>query len=206
MNVPRDSEDFELATKLFGERWRNEWNGPCPNVFAVLEVVNPAVRERFRDYRDDIEDNWTAKGWPRVERFFHGTALRCETLYQYQTPCQRQCCSVCRIIQYGFRQECISAHKKRFGNAFYFAPNSSKSHNYCRTDCNYFAMFICWVVPGKKYKLKFNEVNLEQPPRGFHSVYGQQSDTGHLRNDELVLYDPDAISPKYVLLYNFENV
>ena len=36
-------------------------------------------------------------------------------------------------------------------------------------------------------------------------VYGQQSDHGHMENDELVLYNPDAISPKYILLYDFQG-
>ena len=38
-------------------------------------------------------------------------------------------------------------------------------------------------------------------------IYGQQSDHDHMENDELVLYvyNPDAISPKYVLLYDFKE-
>lgn len=186
-------------------------NGPCPKVFAVLEVVNPAVRERFSVYRDYMEDLWFDDYWVRksydtIERFFHGTALKCHTLYEYQTPCTNEQCSVCRIIQHGFRRECTKVHQvKRFGHAFYFAPNSSKSHNYCRTNCNYWAMFLCWVVPGRKYKLKYNELLMQGPPDGFHSVYGQESNYGHLSNDELVLYNPDAISPKYLLLYTFSN-
>ena len=211
INVDEDSEDFQLATDLFKERWRSEMNGPCPNVFAVLEIVNPAVRERFQDYRDYMEDlqydhYWVSKKYDRVERFFHGTVLLCNTLYEYQMPCTNIRCSVCRIIQHGFRQECINVHRvKRFGNAFYFAPNSSKSHAYARTTCGYWAMFLCWVVPGRKYKVKYNEVTMQGPPDGFHSVYGQQSDYGHMENDELVLYDPDAISPKYLLLYDFKE-
>ena len=200
MAVDEDSEDFELATELFEEHWRCEMHGPCPNVFAVLEVINPSVRDKFADYRDDM-------CYDRIERFFHGTTLRCHTLYDYQTPCNDGRCSVCRIIEHGFRRECINFHRpKRFGHAFYLAPNSSKSHQYSHTSCDYWAMFLCWVVPGKKYKLKYNEVHLEGPPTGFDSVYGQRADDGygHLTDDELVLYDPDAISPKYVLLYNFD--
>ena len=211
LNVDEDSEDFELATGLFEERWRSEMNGPCPNVFAILEIINPAVRDKFSNYRDYMEDlwyndYWVRKSYDKVERFFHGTALKCHTLNEYHTPCSNERCSVCRIIQHGFRKECIKVCRvKRFGNAFYFAPNSSKSHQYSHTDCDYWAMFLCWVVPGRKYKMKYNEVLMEGPPDGFHSVYGQQSDYGHMENDELVLYDPDAISPKYVLLYNFQE-
>ena len=178
-------------------------HGPCPNVFAVLEIINPSVRERFSDYRDEM-------CYDRVERFFHGTTLRCRTLYDYQMPCNNERCSVCGIIRYGFRREFINVRqKKRFGHAFYLAPNSSKSHQYSSTSCEYWAMFLCWVVPGKKYKLKYNEVNRAGPPDGFDSVYGQRADDdgqGHLSDDELVLYDSDAISPKYVLLYDFKNV
>ena len=50
-----------LVTDLFKEWW--EMNGPCPNVFAILEVVNPAVRERFQEYHEYVEDLWYNDPW-----------------------------------------------------------------------------------------------------------------------------------------------
>ena len=48
-----------------------------------------------------------------------------------------------------------------------------------------------------------NAVGLTGPPEGYHSVYGTRKSGGDsvLNYDEIVLFDPDAISPLYVFMY-----
>ena len=53
----------------------------------------------------------------------------------------------------------------------YFAPNSSKSNDY--TDGSTRAMFMCKVAAGKEYVVYNDMRNLQKPPSGYDSVYGE---------------------------------
>jgi hypothetical protein len=58
-------------------------------------------------------------------------------------------------------------------------------------------MLQCAVLPGRKYKLKHNDVHRTTPPEGFDSVYGQVGDD----YPEIVVYAPDAVKPLYIITY-----
>ena len=60
-------------------------------------------------------------------------------------------------------------------------------------------MLLCDVCPGKKYICLDNNVKLRNPPDSYDCVYGK---TGRALNyEEITLYDPDPILPKFILLY-----
>jgi hypothetical protein len=73
----------------------------------------------------------------------------------------------------GFRLKFIGINTtfSRFGRGLYFAPNSSKSNDY--TDGDTRAMFLCKVAAGREYVVYNDMRNLEKPPSGYDSVYGE---------------------------------
>lgn len=136
-----------------------------------------------------------------VEEHYHGTNLTCN-IATSQDLCNDKNCGICGISRNGFDLQCVRKNIKfqRFGRGFYLAPNSSKCHDYTRKYCSCRAMLLCHVCPGNKYYLKENNVTLRSPPNGFDSVYGE---TGRKLNyEEIVLYNPDAILPRYIIVYD----
>ena len=86
----------------------------------------------------------------------------------------------------------------------YLAPNSSKCHEYTQGCNGYRALILCDVAPGRKYIETHDQTKLKAPPPGYDSVYGQHG--GRLNYDEIVLYNEDAILPKYVIMYQKDGV
>lgn len=202
VDVDPDSRVFKDLCKHFRKDWA-EAKGPCPDVNkgTILRIVNPAVSERFEKYR---------KGLPLfrrgLEHYYHGTKLKCrvdETLMF----CKTTDCGVCGIAKRGFDPQKMGKSDvkfQRFGEGFYLAPNSSKSHDYTReyTSDTIHGILQCDVAPGKKHNLEQNARDLQGPPEGYHSVVGKHSRHGPLNYDEIVLHNPAAIRPCYILLYS----
>ena len=66
-------------------------------------------------------------------------------------------------------------------------------------------MLYCEVAPGKKFHLKQRQNFLNGPPDGYHSVHGKSSEMpflhGDSKNEELVVFNEEAICPKYIICY-----
>lgn len=149
VDVDPDSRVFKDLCKHFRKDWA-EAKGPCPDVNkgTILRIVNPAVSERFEKYR---------KGLPLfrrgLEHYYHGTKLKCrvdETLMF----CKTTDCGVCGIAKRGFDPQKMGKSDvkfQRFGEGFYLAPNSSKSHDYTReyTSDTIHGILQCDVAQGK---------------------------------------------------------
>ena len=58
-------------------------------------------------------------------------------------------------------------------------------------------MFLCNVHPGRKYKLQKTDQKLKHPPQGFNSIFGVVGQD--LNYPEIVLHNPDAILPRYII-------
>ena len=131
---------------------------------------------------------------------FHGTSLKCP-IYKNKTVCKIKTCGICGIIRNGFLEKFINANipYQRFGDAFYFALNSSKSHDYTQGHGIYRAMLLCKVAVGRRYVTQRNHRELTAPPKGYDSVHGKHG--GTLNYDEIVVYNPEAALPTHVLLY-----
>ena len=199
------SKQYNFARKRFERSWAKK-KGVCPTVQGVLAVINPSIEEQLRVYRDSLPGRYK-----KTEMYFHGTRMDC-LLNEFHVMCDEEKCGVCGIAKKGFQQKCISDRWQRFGRAFYLAPNSSKSHDYCvirsRTSTtpssSYQGMFLCEVAAGKKHSLRRNSVFLQGPPDGCHSVYGKSKFMflkGDLNYDEIVIFNEKAICPRFVILY-----
>ncbi len=60
-------------------------------------------------------------------------------------------------------------------------------------------MLLCEVLPGTKHHLTRGDQKLTAPPPGHDSVYGKSG--GDLNYDEIVVYNPDCVMPRYVCVY-----
>ena len=142
-----------------------------------------------------------------VEEHYHGTKLTCDlTQSSSSAPCNDEECGICGISTSGLDRRCIrkNINFQRFGHGFYLAPNSSKCHDYTQGANGYRAMLLCNVCPGKKYPLKTNNVDLKGPPPGYDCVYGQVG--GRLNYPEIVVYNPDAVVARYIIVYQKDGV
>ena len=182
--------------------------GKCPKIEKILAIVNPALEDAFYEYKKTL-DVPRIRLYPKSKQLYHGTNYDCTMLHRYQTPCTSEECGICSISTTGFQRDRIRDRWQRFGPGFYFAPNSSKSHDYSSKPDNgkYMAMFVCQVATGKEYTLRKNKSDLKELPEGRHSVRGRSKSlirSSDLNYDETAVYNPDAVCPRYVLLYTTE--
>ena len=179
--------------RKFRRRWAPQ-KGACPNIKFIFIIRNTKLKQKWMRYQQSLKDQ-------TVEEHYHGTNLTCD-IATSQDLCNDKSCGICGISRNGFDLHCVRKNIKfqRFGHGFYLAPNSSKCHDYTRRNCSCRAMLLCHVCPGNKYYLKENSVKLRSPPDGFDSVYGETG--GILNYEEIVLYNPDAILPLYIIVYD----
>ena len=203
-----ESRLYETLSHKFKADW-NPAKGPCPLILTILRIINPYLEQRLKKYAEGVP--WWYRG--HIEQYYHGTKLECK-ITDYYRLCGGSSCGICGIAANGFSRSRIRTRSwQRFGSGFYFAPNSSKSHDYpikrsvfgCIHQDTFQALLLCDVAPGRKYELRENATGLTGPPEGYHSVYGRSKSwwrNSVLNYDEIVLFDPNAISPVYIIVYS----
>ena len=201
-----NSEEFRNVTDKFKKNW-SKTKGPCPRIGTILRIVNPALSERYKKYHRRL--SWWYQG---TKQYYHGTKLNCD-ITTYLELCNSDSCGICGISRQGFDPNRISRnHWQRFGGGFYLAPNSSKSHDYPlhRRNSSFPSgtgmrgLLLCDVAPGRRYSLRYDEPNLRGPPEGYDSVHGKRKFLGYfgdLNYDEVIIFNPHAIFPHYIILY-----
>ena len=213
------SPRFQEMERTFHKDW-DKGIDLTPTVCFVIAVVNPYLEDKLEAYKSSLR-----RGNQKTEFHYHGTKLRCP-LHRFFMPCQQKDCAVCGISRKGFLLEHVSKDYQHFAKAFYLAPTSSKCHDYCSTNyrrsssstitdsdeskvdlqrSTYNTILYCEVVTGKKYHLKKKQTFIDGPPDGYHTVYGKSVNMPFLHvdrhNDELVVFQEDAILPKYIICY-----
>ena len=183
----------------FSSQWPSQ-KGTCPTITCAFQIVNPQLEARWNTYKPGLPSDCQT-----VEKHFHGTKLKCD-IVNTQSPCNDEDCGICGISKYGmdrrlFRKN-INYH--RFGLAFYFAPNSSKCHDYTQGVLTHRSMLLVDILPGKKYTIYNNDVKREKPPDGYHSVFGKPGQA--LNYAELAVYNPDCVMPRYIIVYVHDGV
>ena len=191
------TQETATVTGKFQSAWASR-KGPCPTIDFVYIITNTKLKQRWTTYQQSL----TTK---TVEEHYHGTKLTCN-ITAVQDLCNDQDCGICGIARMGLDRRCVqkNINFQRFGHGFYLAPNSSKCHDYTEGYLGYRAMLLCDVCPGNKYPLTRNNETLKGPPQGYGCVYGN---TGvNLNYEEIVLYNPDAILPRYVIIYQKDGI
>ena len=189
------SKEYSTVSHQFVNNWKK---GASPSVHSIFGVTNNDLKRKWNTYKTQL-------GNQTVEQYYHGTSLTCD-ITTTQTLCQYTSCGVCGISSCGLDPKFIRQNIafQRFGSGFYLAPNSSKCHDYTEGSNGCRAMLLCDVLPGKKYDLTKTDQNLQGPPRGFNSVYGQVGQD--LNYPEIVLYEPSAVLARYIILYRKDGV
>lgn len=62
-------------------------------------------------------------------------------------------------------------------------------------------MLLCDVLPGRKFVVQTNMQYLQSAPTGYDSVYYYGNVGRDLNYPELVVYKPEAILPRYIIVY-----
>ena len=185
----------------FKSQWCSK-KGTCPTITCAFVVTNSQLETRWNAYKQKLPG-----GVQGIEKHYHGTKLKCD-IVKTGSPCNDKECGICGISKFGMFRESIrkNINFQRFGHGFYFSPNSSKCHDYTQGVQTHRAMLLVDILPGKKHTIYNNDVKLTKPPDGCHSVYGQPKVGGALNYAELVVYNPDCVMPRYILVYVLNGV
>ncbi|CAI8018713.1 hypothetical protein GBAR_LOCUS11341 [Geodia barretti] len=154
----------------FSSQWA-KGKGACPTITCAFEITNQQLETRWNTYKQSLP-----RGSQCVEKYYHGTKLKCD-IVNAGNPCNDNDCGICGISKFGMFRKFIrrNINFQRFGHGFYFAPNSSKCHDYTQGVQTHRAMLLVEILPGKKHTILSNDVKLTNPPDGCHSVFGKQA-------------------------------
>ena len=196
-----DGDYIKVASK-FKVKW-NISKGSCPSISSIFKVNLNQSEDKFNRYiRTLRHDNANL-----IEYYFHGCKITCNLLTT-KTLCDRPDCTVCLISKQGFDINKVGTNVAftRFGRGLYFAPESSKCHDYTLgiEKYGYRAMFCVKCAPGFKQVAFLDDRNRTAPDKGYDSLYGLAG--GDLKYDELCLYNDSACVPEYIIIYHKDGV
>ena len=190
---------------LISTNFRNNWNvnkGACPPITAVYKVRPDGTDAKFHKYVHTLRDIARTP-----EYYFHGCKLTCDLLNTNKL-CNLPDCTICLVSKQGFdiRKVGTNVPFNRFGKGLYFAPESSKCHDYTLgvAQYGYRAMLYVKCAPGFKQIQFTDNQNRVAPDEGYNSLYGHAGK--NLNYDELCLYDDHACVPEYIIVYNRDGV
>ncbi|KAI6651538.1 hypothetical protein LOD99_5146 [Oopsacas minuta] len=201
LKLDNKHEDFVSVSAEFQKQW-NQHKGGCPAVTAIFKVRPDGVEGKFNEYLQSLREK--AK---TIEYYFHGCKITCDLL-NTKTLCNRTDCTICLVSRQGFDISKVGTNVSftRFGRGLYFAPESSKCHDYTLgvDSYGYRAMFYVKCAPGFK-QLEFKDnPNRTAPDSKYNSLYGHAG--GSLNYDELCLYTDKACVPEYIIIYAKDGV
>lgn len=199
---PKKAE-YKRAHKQFTSTWVKYH--PVPEPAAIYAVSNHSVWEAFQKYIKRLRANDSDA---TTDYYFHGTTLQCDIL-STDSCCSDVNCGICGIVTRGFDKRLIGKNIprfKRYGDAFYLAPNSSKCHDYTQgiESVGMRAQLLCVVACGTKFETKRDHTHFKTAPQYSDSVYGQSG--GTLNYEEVAVYESQAILPEFVIVYNKNGV
>ncbi len=120
--LSKSSEEFKSVEKQFLDGWPDELKSQI-RVEAIHKINNPLVESRYQQF---VRSNTK---FPTEEYIgWHGTSAKCNN-----GSCMSSTCSLCQIIQNGFKKECARKDTTSYGcwgNATYFANKSFVCHTY----------------------------------------------------------------------------
>lgn len=189
-----EHESYKQVAKIFTDHWCPK-KGKCPQVTAIFRTNSNFANKNFDVYRGNLKIQTT-------EDYFHGSTLTCDILQAGQL-CRTSTCAICQVSWNGFDEQFVALkiNFTRFGKGIYFAPNSSKCHDYTVANSSYGYRCLMYVeiAPGKKQIETKNATHLLAPNPGFDSVYGKSGVV--LNYDEICLFNVHACKPKYLIIY-----
>jgi hypothetical protein len=217
--IKKSSEIYSGIENQFKTKW---WKGECPPIISIHEIfISSSKQKNYQNYQSKIHDKMKKEGIKNFNSFagpgnelrrFHGCTQTCSLGFPNGTTgiCKNgsKGCNVCGIIENGFLiSKCTeNTGWARFGNGIYLTSISSKSNDYnhetLKYSKNYKSVLLCQVIHGKVKKETISNPELSKKDildQKFDSVVGIPGKD--LNNDEIVIYDENAVIPKYLIIY-----
>ena len=194
------SKEHSTATSLFMSSWTKK-SPPLQSCFkAVFRIDSVRIEKRYAEYKRRL------RGGANEQQLFHGAPLKCN-ITTTQALCSNSSCSVCGVSRVGFKCSKIATHVQfqRVGRAFYFAPNSSKCHEYTEGANGCRALLLCDVAQGQVYMAKSDMTSLTSPPSGYDSVSASPAHHHGMNYPEVAVYCEEAVMPRYIIVYQHEG-
>lgn len=196
------------ANALLQGSWAKRDSYIFVRLVSIEDVTDPQLEARYTAYKqslvaDGCAGDPTTPAWENEyeQLLFHG--------------CSEE--ALPAIASQGFLKELQTSTAgswQRYGPGFYFALQSSKSHEYppaqmkaLKPGTHVRSMLLCRVAKGKVFRTEVNLDHLQgAAPDGHHSVLGIATKDGPLNYDEYVVYSPEAILPWLKCTYEFEKL
>lgn len=204
--VNEENSAYRKVADQFIEQWKHPTSKPT--VVQIWKIYgDKESNDKFARYKLDVERRTNEPGG-NTRRRWHGTIRACrlgdENFRQF---CTNRPCSLCDIIRSSFKLAKAGARTNfgRFGAGIYTSATSSKANDYVEEvgGSPHKAILMSNVVMGIPIKLTTNQPNLTQPPTGYDSVVGEPG--GDLNYDESIVYNNDAIRPRYLVIYDHDQ-
>eukprot|EP01126_Amoeba_proteus_P040943 TRINITY_DN4392_c0_g2_i11.p1 TRINITY_DN4392_c0_g2~~TRINITY_DN4392_c0_g2_i11.p1 ORF type:complete len:293 (-),score=22.05 TRINITY_DN4392_c0_g2_i11:72-950(-) len=196
--IPTDGQ-YTRVSNLFLASWiKNLDIKNLLKVRGVLRVENPLWEMTYDLEKSNFQN-------PNERELWHGTGVHCK-IYSCKSICSHTDCALCRIVTNNFSLSKAQSNIRwgRFGNGIYFAPNSSKSHDYNTNSevDDVRAMLLCKVIMGTTFVTRDNHCHLIHPPSGYDSVTGEVGNA--LNYPECVVWNEKRILTTHLVFYSYK--
>lgn len=194
------SKEHSTVTSQFMSSWTKKSPPPQSCFKAVFSIDSVRIEKRYSEYKRRLQGN------PNEQKLFHGAPLKCN-ITATQTLCSSSSCAVCGVSRVGFKSSKIATHVQfqRIGKAFYFAPNSSKCHEYTEGTNGCRALLLCDVAQGRMYMATSDMTSLTSPPSGYDSVSASPTRHSGMNFPEVAVYHEEAVMPRYIIVYQHDG-
>lgn len=194
------SQEYSTVTSQFMSSWTKKSPPPQSCFRAVFYIDSVKIEKRYTEYQS------TLQGGANEMQLFHGAPLRCN-ITSTKALCTSSSCAVCGVSRAGFKSHKIATHVQfqRIGRAFYFAPNSSKCHEYTEGANGCRALLLCDVAQGRVHMATADMTSLTSPPSGYDSVSASPSHHRGMNYPEVAVYQEAAVMPRYIVVYQHEG-
>ncbi|XP_047938260.1 uncharacterized protein LOC125186004 [Salvia hispanica] len=177
--------------------FKTGWPDPAriPGIHRVLKIHNsPTITSRFEEHRERVKSRAAAAGRCAADGNellrFHCTTFACDELES--GVCGRVYCSLCGIIRSGFSPKMDGISTLPTGYTAHVSMPAEIEEDFEFMNVRR-AVLVCRVVAGRVACDPW-EVDKEDP--GFDSVLGNNEE------DEILVFNPRAVLPCFVITFD----
>ncbi|KAH7103566.1 hypothetical protein BKA62DRAFT_45622 [Auriculariales sp. MPI-PUGE-AT-0066] len=210
LRVPTGHTMEKHLKKRLAERWYKP--GRVPQVESIHMITWPNImRASFEHYRDATVELRKLPNEPSELKFFTWEVRKCRLGQDgKREPCKSPACHICQAIVTGFKSTLLRNRQLAkdglrldvpFGGGIYMTPCASrafwsaKQHDVSNSDT--LALLVTRTVPGKKNHVRRPDYKMTNAGKGFDSVHSGNIDSDQ---EELVVYNDDAVRPAYLMI------
>ncbi|KAK1412767.1 hypothetical protein QVD17_34267 [Tagetes erecta] len=210
-----DDPGKNIVRIIFQTGWPG--SGKNPMVYRVMKIHNcPKILTRFEEYRESVKSK-AARYISNVSRVrlrtskderciadgnellrFHCATYVCDLGQNGNSSiCSQQYCSVCGIIRAGFssKMDGILTYSTSWKGHVAVPDDIEEEFGFMHVKR---AMMVCRVIAGRVGS-GMEEGEKDDP--GYDSLVGRECSSGMEEEDELIVFNPRAVLPCFVIAY-----